>query len=648
MSEFDKAASVVPTRFVVRSREGLQCFGGPSSVTPEAGGVSVKEDSSHGLHGISGLRFAPLYSPDGSRVCLVKTEGQAIAMHDGTTGELVGEVPVLEVSTLEFSPKGTYLITWSRPMTTKDGAKPTDNLLVHRVSDMSLVGSFFQKSYKKDALQWTDDEKYLALLVTNEVRILNADGFNIVGKCIHKGLTQCRLSPRVAEGEGGFTVGTFVPEKGGKPASVSLYTWKEGTEMASGPHNSRTVFAASEASMMWNSKGTSLLIHTHSDVDKSGGSYYGATGLYVLTTPSAGGISEKLSQSKEGPVYDVKWSPLGDRFVVSAGHMPSRSTLYNEKAQALYEFGEAHRNTVVWSPHSRFVCVAGFGNLAGEMDFYDTVKLKKMGANISHCAVQFGWSPDSRYFMTATLAPRMNVDNGFKIFKYNGIGPVAEKGYTQAFDCLWQPQPSALFPDRGQSPRREGDAKPIKDVSVLKEKASVGAYRPPAARASGTPSLAERMRREAAPVGKVKTASSGSTSVGGVDVFRGGGMRFAPRSIPGMSAEQAKKSTPAMTEEEKEAKKAKEKAKKEAKKAAQEAAAKAEAEAAAAAKAAAAAPKAVSDMTPEEKEKRAKAIKKKLKSIAELKEKGGELNEDQQKKIAGEAELIKELEGLGL
>ena len=125
-------------------------------------------------------------------------------------------------------------------------------------------------------------------------------------------------------------------------------------------------------------------------------------------------------------------------------------------------------------------------------------------------------------------------------------------------------------------------------------------------------------------------------------------MRFAPRSIPGMSAEQAKKSTPAMTEEEKEAKKAKEKAKKEAKKAAQEAAAKAEAEAAAAAKAAAAAPKAVSDMTPEEKEKRAKAIKKKLKSIAELKEKGGELNEDQQKKIAGEAELIKELEGLGL
>ena len=635
-----------PTRFVIRSRDGLQSFTGPASFTPEIGGVSANPDPEHGLHGIKGLRFAPLYSPDGSRVCLVKDEGQPIAVHDGSSGKRVGEVPVLGCSTAEFSPKGTYLITWSRPQATKDGAKPTDNLLVHRVSDLSLAGSFFQKAYRKDALQWTDDEKYLALLVTNEVRILKADGMAVVGKCIHKGLTQCKLSPCVAEGESGFAIGTFTPEKGGKPANVSLYTWAgEGAEMATGPHNSRTVMQASEANMMWNAKGSSLLIHTHSDVDKSGGSYYGATGLYVLTTARAGGnISEKIAQSKEGPVYDVKWSPQGDKFVVSAGHMPSRSTLYNDKAKALYEFGEAHRNTIVWAPHGRFVCVAGFGNLAGEMDFYDTVKLKKMGANISHCAVQYGWSPDSRYFLTATLAPRMNVDNGYKIFKYNGIGPIAEQGFTQAFDAMWQPQPTASYPDRGQSPRREGDVKPIKDVSVIKEKASVGAYRPPAARAAGGPSLAEKMRREAAPVGKVKTNSSGSTSIGGVDVFKGGGMRFAPRHIPGMSQDATKKQAPVMTEEEKEAKKAKAEEKKLAKKKAQEAEAqRAMAEAAAASK-----PKAASEMNPEEKEKRAKAIKKKLKSIAELKEKGGDLDEAQQKKLASEGDLVKELESLGI
>ena len=39
----------------------------------------------------------------------------------------------------------------------------------------------------------------------------------------------------------------------------------------------------------------------------------------------------------------------------------------------------AHRNAIFWSPHGRFLCIAGFGNLAGEMDFYDTLRSKKIG-----------------------------------------------------------------------------------------------------------------------------------------------------------------------------------------------------------------------------------------------------------------------------
>jgi len=33
--------------------------------------------------------------------------------------------------------------------------------------------------------------------------------------------------------------------------------------------------------------------------------------------------------------------------------------------------GNAHRNTIVWSSHGRFVCLAGFGNLAGGILFLD-------------------------------------------------------------------------------------------------------------------------------------------------------------------------------------------------------------------------------------------------------------------------------------
>ena len=67
------------------------------------------------------------------------------------------------------------------------------------------------------------------------------------------------------------------------------------------------------------------------------------------------------------------------------------------------------------------------------MDFWDRNKLKTIpqydlatgadtGArgNTASCAVGHGWSPSSRYFMVSTTTPRMNVDNGVRLYKYNG------------------------------------------------------------------------------------------------------------------------------------------------------------------------------------------------------------------------------------
>ena len=71
--------------------------------------------------------------------------------------------------------------------------------------------------------------------------------------------------------------------------------------------------------------------------------------------------------------------------------------------------------------------------LVGDMNFYEITptKRRQIGSASSHGAIGWGWSPDSRYFMTSTTSPRMNVDNGFKIFKYNGEGPVVEHRWGQ-------------------------------------------------------------------------------------------------------------------------------------------------------------------------------------------------------------------------
>lgn len=45
--------------------------------------------------------------------------------------------------------------------------------------------------------------------------------------------------------------------------------------------------------------------------------------------------------------------------------------------------------------------------------FWDYVEKKKLGTTKAELSVTSEWSPDGRYFMTATTAPRLQVDNGY-------------------------------------------------------------------------------------------------------------------------------------------------------------------------------------------------------------------------------------------
>jgi hypothetical protein len=78
---------------------------------------------------------------------------------------------------------------------------------------------------------------------------------------------------------------------------------------------------------------------------------------------------------------------------------------------------------VRWNPFSRFLCLCGFGNLPGDVEFFDKKadgKCKPMGACKMPCTVSLQWSPCGRHVLLATTAPRLRVDNGFKVLSYNG------------------------------------------------------------------------------------------------------------------------------------------------------------------------------------------------------------------------------------
>ncbi len=104
------------------------------------------------------------------------------------------------------------------------------------------------------------------------------------------------------------------------------------------------------------------------------------------------------------------------------GFMPSRTTLFDIRANPIQTISTAPRNTIKFSPGVRFVLVAGFGNLAGTMDVFQRKgknweKLATMEAsNSSVCE----WSPDETFILTGTTSPRLRVDNGVRIWWVGG------------------------------------------------------------------------------------------------------------------------------------------------------------------------------------------------------------------------------------
>ena len=187
----------------------------------------------------------------------------------------------------------------------------------------------------------------------------------------------------------------------------------------------------------------------------------------------------------------MSWSPKSTSFAVVYGYMPAKTVIFNAKAQPVHTFPLGPRNTVSFSPTGRLVLVAGFGNLAGQMDIYD---LEKDYAKI--CTVEASnasvceWSPDGKHILTATTSPRLRVDNGVRIWHVSG-GLMYNEDMNELYHVCWRPQPGLAERIQEENP---GISPATPHPSASKHLGTVktpskpaGAYRPPGARGQVTP-----------------------------------------------------------------------------------------------------------------------------------------------------------------
>nr|AKM76402.1 eukaryotic translation initiation factor eIF2A family protein [Francoa sonchifolia] len=374
------------------------------------------------------------FSEDGSKLIVMKSDS-VISIYDCCTSKEIRSFEVPNVSAATLSPRGTYLQTFQKSSTPQE-----KNVVLWKTETGDTLYQLFQKNTTKNtwpAIRFSSDETVACRMATNEIQFFEVGDFS-------KGFVHRLRIPGVAAIElskaPGTHVAAFVPETKGAPASVQIFSC--GKDLQSQPVARRSFFRCSTVQLNWNYGTTGLLVVAQSDVDKTNQSYFGESKLYYITTD--GNHEGLVPLRKEGPVHDVQWSYSGSEFAVVYGFMPAKATVFDKKCNPLFELGVGPYNTIRWNPKGKFLCLAGFGNLPGDMAFWDYIEKKQLGTTKAEWSVTSEWSPDGQYFMTATTAPRLQVDNGIKIFHYNG-SLLFKKMFDKLYQVEWKPESADRF-----------------------------------------------------------------------------------------------------------------------------------------------------------------------------------------------------------
>jgi len=426
-----------------------------------------------------------------------------------------------KVSALAWSPCSTHLATWEL-YASINGQELKPNLNIWNGETGEKIRTLYQKQFQGWCPMWNKDESLCSRMVNNEIQFyVNNDFSKVAEKLPFKKVAGFSMStnPRKSERDKTHVV-IFVPGAKTGPSVCKLFVYPDFGENHAIAHKS--FFQADSVDMKWNQQGSCCLLLIQADVDKSNNSYYGNQQLHGINIK---GDTFMISMSKAGPIYHAAWSPQGKQFAVVYGAMPSKASLFNEKGDQLFDFGTDHKNMALYNQQGNILMIAGFGNLRGKIDMWNM-----SGAKPDHISsfeapdqTDVKWCPDGKHFVTSTCAPRLRLDNGYKIWHYTGtlmherkIGP-PHGPQEELWEVDWQTRSDGMFPSFPVS------KKPVQGLQIV-QAAPKQAYRPPQARGAGSKTfkLSEYVHEEQCAVIDKK---NGVKSIPGLSL---------PRTIPGL------------------------------------------------------------------------------------------------------------------
>jgi len=482
-----------------------------------------------------------VYSPDGRWIAITDKDGVDIVGAECAEPARV-RVDQPGVTAAAFSPRGTFLLTWHRKK--EDEA----NLQLWRVSDGALRAFWHLKSNPAELwppIRWCSDESIAVRAGSDELHVYDGafSSTTITHRLPLTGVHQAWVSPATADG--GCLIVGFAPRSKSKPAACVSWAYPRVAE----PAMARSLQADS-ARVEFSADGGYALLELSTSA--SADSYYGDSRLFLASRD--GRLNAAIAHPKEGPVHDFAWSPKSDVFVVIGGKSPPVAALYTKTGALSHNFGAAAFNTVRFAPNGKVVLLAGFGNMSGNMAFIDVAKRAALGPTSNcQCVVNADWSPDSRWLLTGTTRPRLQVDNGYRIWDYRGRC-VVHKPFDQLFTVVWRPVPPSSYTEwlagweKASTGAGEVDGAPGSSggsATVASPPRPAGVYRPPGARGlPGGGVVSSLMSERYSGVDEASPPSSGVLNGGLPSVVARkivGGLPLGAGPIAPLSASQKKK-----------------------------------------------------------------------------------------------------------
>ncbi|XP_067668928.1 eukaryotic translation initiation factor 2A-like [Haliotis asinina] len=434
-------------------------------------------------YGPPNLGSAPAFHGDQTNTCRAMTfsldgslfawcTSESISIVETASDRLVQKIDISKVVELQLSPLGNIVAAWKHYSVDPETKQGSPNLILFNTKTGECVKEFNQKKQINWCPQWSQDEGICCRNVNNELHFFENNDFENIKTKLHlQKVSEFELAPCPAP----YILSAYVPGAKGQPSFVRVYQYPNFGGPSAALAN-KSFFKAERVTMVWNKQGTAVLILTSTEVSES--SYYGEQGLHYISTK---GESCLVPLSKNGPIYSITWNPnlKSQEFCVVYGYMPSKVSIYNMKCEPLFDFGTGPRNMCFYNPHGNILCLAGFGNLNGNLEFWDLKQKKLICQMKAQDTTSFEWCPDGEHFVTATTSPRLRVGNCYKIWHYTGTLMAHEptKEGHQLWEVLWKPVPAGVYKEKAVRYKAVESS-----AEVEQPAAKVGVYRPPGAR----------------------------------------------------------------------------------------------------------------------------------------------------------------------